>query len=284
MLLSITTSQGNIQAIIDNMDSFNDIKDTILVYCYGFNGERSDRHRMAVKLSRQLKVTSIAVLRFDYLGLGISDGDFVNVTLKTKLKDTLAVIRFIERRIPQISNIIFLGFSDGASIAMASLTEYAGRLNILGLLLWSPVLQQDIPIIKTNMHLKGENTKSNDSELFSYNWDKEIRSRPVVNNKEIAFPVYGLWKNIKYSNLNDTRSIRTFIKRKVPTCIICPEGDDLVVPTARRLLRDLRGNATIHHILNSDHTFNHSDWEAEVRNHSYFWIRGLLDDSTILDK
>jgi alpha/beta superfamily hydrolase len=284
MLATIETERGKLQVVIDNMESLSEPKKAIILYCYGLNGERSDRHRMPIKLARQLKSMDIAVLRFDYTGLGISDGEFYHTTLQSKVEDTLQVLNFVGSKMSHVRNVILLGFSDGAAVAMASVVYYTEKLNITGVLLWSPLMHVDIEHITIEHKPSPEVLpQTMDNLNISQHAASENRYRPVTRGGAITLPAFGLWKNIKYNNLQDALILDAFGKRGIATCMICPEEDYRVIPTARHLTNRLGSNARLHHIPNADHTFNRSDWEADVRTHSIGWIRSLLHDTAILD-
>lgn len=60
--------------------------------------------RAVVNISRALTQEHIAVLRFDFTGLGQSEGDFADTTFSSNVDDLLAAARFLEREYeaPQI--------------------------------------------------------------------------------------------------------------------------------------------------------------------------------------
>lgn len=111
----------------------------LIIYCPGKNGERYEVHRLAVKFARRLAKQGIAFLRFDYYGLGLSDGYFHQMTTSTKVSNVLEAYKFA-LSIPEVSktNISFLGFSDGARIALMA----ANRTGVDKLLLWSPLFYE----------------------------------------------------------------------------------------------------------------------------------------------
>jgi putative redox protein len=53
--------------------------------------------RAASTISRALAGAGIAVLRFDFTGLGSSDGDFANTTFRSNIEDLIAAGRYLER-------------------------------------------------------------------------------------------------------------------------------------------------------------------------------------------
>jgi len=52
----------------------------------------------ASRISRALTDHGIAVLRFDFTGLGSSGGDFANTNFSSNVRDLLSACRFIESR------------------------------------------------------------------------------------------------------------------------------------------------------------------------------------------
>ncbi|UFJ42411.1 alpha/beta hydrolase [Brevibacillus humidisoli] len=111
----------------------------IVIYCPGKNGERYEVHRLAVKYARRLTARGIAFLRFDYYGLGLSDGEYHHMTTTTKLSNVLAAYRYVQT-LPQIlhDQVAFLGFSDGARIALMA----ANRSDVSRVVLWSPLFNE----------------------------------------------------------------------------------------------------------------------------------------------
>jgi alpha/beta superfamily hydrolase len=111
----------------------------IVIYCPGKNGERYEVHRLAVKFARRLAEQGIAFLRFDYYGLGLSDGHYHEMTTSTKVSNVLKAYEFVQT-LPDINMnaISFLGFSDGARIALMA----ANRTSVDKLVFWSPLFYE----------------------------------------------------------------------------------------------------------------------------------------------
>ncbi len=110
-----------------------------IVYCPGKNGERYEVHRLAVKFARRLAEQGIAFVRFDYYGMGLSDGHYYEVTTSTKVSNATVAYEYAAAH-PAIDEqrIAFLGFSDGARIALMA----ANRTDVDSLLLWSPLFYE----------------------------------------------------------------------------------------------------------------------------------------------
>src|SRR5210317_2614959 len=60
----------------------------------------------ASRISRALTASGIAVLRFDFTGLGNSDGDFANTNFSSNLQDLLAASDFLRREFEAPSLLI----------------------------------------------------------------------------------------------------------------------------------------------------------------------------------
>lgn len=167
MLIDIMTDKGKMLAALDNMETYDEAKKLLIVACYGFNGERSECHRMTIKFSRLLQKLDAAVLRFDYLGLGISDGEFHHTTLSTKVDNLIAVLQLVLDEMVNVDNIVLLGFSDGAVVALQALQHFSGNAKLNGLLLWSPyVIAYEQKAIQENgisdrLHANGEQHNEN---------------------------------------------------------------------------------------------------------------------------
>ena len=52
--------------------------------------------RAATNISRSLTDAGIAVLRFDFTGLGQSEGEFADTSFSSNVEDLLAAVRFLE--------------------------------------------------------------------------------------------------------------------------------------------------------------------------------------------
>jgi len=111
----------------------------LVVYCPGKNGERFEVHRLAIKLARMLTEQGIGFLRFDYYGLGLSDGHYFEMTTSTKISNVLKACEFVRGlREVDADKLTCLGFSDGARIALMA----SRRAAVSNILLWSPIFYE----------------------------------------------------------------------------------------------------------------------------------------------
>lgn len=74
----------------------------------------------ANRIARQLAAHGYAVLRFDFTGLGHSEGDFANTNFSSNVEDLLAAARFVEREYAPPDLLIGHSLGGAAVIAAAS--------------------------------------------------------------------------------------------------------------------------------------------------------------------
>ncbi|WP_270166440.1 alpha/beta hydrolase [Paenibacillus sp. SYP-B4298] len=137
-LIEINAPHGRLAAVLHHPGASAE-PPSLVIYCPGKNGERSDVHRLGVNFARRAAALGIAVLRFDYSGVGLSDGDYHEMTVSSKVSDTIAVYRYA-CGLPDLNTATtaFLGFSDGARTALLA----ANQTGVNRLILWSPLFQE----------------------------------------------------------------------------------------------------------------------------------------------
>ena len=137
--LCISNNELKILGIWDQPENFDEysIKKICLI-CIGLNGNRVEKNRMLIKLSRVLTSYGISVIRFEYSGLGVSEGDFWDSSIQTKVADTLQVIRTINEMNDDCLEWNLLSYSDGISIILNMLDKENIIFNKL--IAWSPIL------------------------------------------------------------------------------------------------------------------------------------------------
>ena len=109
---------------------------------------RVGSHRQFVLLSRALAEAGYAVLRFDYRGMGDSEGetrDFLAVN-----EDIAAAINLMYQRISSLQHVALWGLCDGASAAL--LYCFAARdLRVNGLCLLNPWVRSEASLARTQV-------------------------------------------------------------------------------------------------------------------------------------
>ena len=77
--------------------------------------------KAVVNISRALSSRSIAVLRFDFTGLGESEGDFASTTFSSELGDLVSAARFLEKEYEAPK--ILIGHSLGGTAVLMAVSQ-----------------------------------------------------------------------------------------------------------------------------------------------------------------
>src|SRR5215470_15751219 len=85
--------------------------------------------RAAKRVAEGLTALGIAVLRFDFTGLGSSEGEFANTTFSSNVGDLVAAANELRRR-AQVPAIL-IGHSFGGSAVLAAAAEVAEALAVV---------------------------------------------------------------------------------------------------------------------------------------------------------
>ncbi len=109
---------------------------------------RVGSHRQFVLLSRRLAAAGYAVLRFDYRGMGDSEGqqrDFQAVSA-----DIAAAINLLQERMPAVKQVALWGLCDGASAALLYCFE-TNDARVSGLCLLNPWVRSEASLARTQV-------------------------------------------------------------------------------------------------------------------------------------
>lgn len=107
------------------------------VFCHPFAEEKLWTHRVFVSFARELARRGIAVLRFDFMGHGDSDGHFGESTVDTRLDNIHTAVEYLKTEVPAVNRIGFLGLRFGATLAALAAER---RVDVTHLLLWEPIV------------------------------------------------------------------------------------------------------------------------------------------------
>jgi len=77
--------------------------------------------KAAVHIARALSSSRFAVLRFDFTGLGESEGEFTETNFSSEVSDLVAAARFLEREYQ--APRLFIGHSLGGAAVLAAAAE-----------------------------------------------------------------------------------------------------------------------------------------------------------------
>lgn len=222
----------------------------VIIAINGLNGNRVEHQRMLVQLGERAEKNGIALLRFDSRGLGLSEGEFWNTTVESKLEDIKCIIDFLKGCYRNNLTVFFLGYSDGAKLILNLLETSLDKEHLAGMLLWSPVL---LPV-------NGELKK------------KKMVREP--NTKAMVFPFGGLWIGVKY--IRDVSIDKDFLtpihEFNKPLMCIFGTNDEKTTDLINIMKTDKYKNVELSLIEDAGHTFQDKVWTEEVINNSIEWI------------
>lgn len=130
----------DIYAVLHLPAHHKDRKVPAVALCHGFTGNKSEPHRIFVKMARELAAHGIAALRFDFRGTGDSEGDFEDMTISGEISDTIKALDWMEDAAKHEGldkdRFGLLGFSLGGLVASCT----AGRdKRVKALSIWGAV-------------------------------------------------------------------------------------------------------------------------------------------------
>ncbi|MFC5407339.1 serine aminopeptidase domain-containing protein [Cohnella soli] len=252
-LLSIV-DQGRLAAVL-HYPSTNGDRVRAVIICQGLNGERAEKHRMAVKFGRLLAANGIACMRFDYFGMGLSDGASYEMTTSTKVSNVKKVYAYL-RALGFIhpDKITLLGFSDGAKISLLSALE----LEVRSLIHWSPVY------------------KGGARNYFAARKPKVIRN-PHDGNSFVV-PWSGLWFGVRYFQDLANHDVAAGLKAYSGKSLVIYDNQDDTVRTDLESLQpdcDFAFNRQrdVLRVDGAGHLFSSAEFERKVMLASLHWLQ-----------
>lgn len=108
-----------------------------IVFCHPYGEEKLWSQRVYVNFARQLASAGYAVLRFDFMGYGDSEGYFSDSNIETHLSDIRCAISTISGEFQQCKNVTLVGLRMGATLA-ALVAENSKDIDRI--VLWDPTI------------------------------------------------------------------------------------------------------------------------------------------------
>jgi exosortase A-associated hydrolase 1 len=249
---------------------------TGIVVVVGGPQYRVGSHRQFVSMSRGFAAAGFPVLRFDYRGMGDSDGEapgFDNVG-----DDIRAAIDALMRARSELSGVVLLGLCDAAS---ASLIYGGSDERVTGMLLLNPWVRTPVGQAKANLqHYYGKRL------LQRSFWEKVLSGRG-----ELRASLRDLWSSWRRSRAIAAagalpsfveRMARGFAEMQRPILVILSERDltareyeDLCrsSPAWAELVQ--RKNVETAPVPAADHTFSSSDALRAAMALSLTWLNSV---------
>ncbi|MDX2367651.1 MAG: hydrolase 1, exosortase A system-associated [Colwellia sp.] len=248
--------------------------DTAVLVVVGGPQYRVGSHRQFIQLSRSLAKNGITSMRFDYRGMGDSEGE--KQSFAGICEDIKAAIDALIHSQGQIKNIVIWGLCDAASSALI----YAHKdPRVCGIVLLNPWLRNEQAMGKT---------------MVKYYYLQRLLSK-------------GFWKKLLTGQVNVTASVndaKGFVKDSVVHCdvdessyqarmltglqafqgrvCLILSGEDI---TAREFDQQTNNNKTwqklrmksneTHRLPNADHTFSSAVFKSKVEKITFSFIQSI---------
>jgi alpha/beta superfamily hydrolase len=145
-----------------------------VIFYHGFTVDKVGMQRLHELFARRLVEEGFACVRFDFYGLGESDGDFVEMTLGKELEEAKAIHAWTKTQaFCAADQLSISGHSQGGLIC----TLIAPQLRPPAMILWSPALTQYYGVSLRARTMKGPTARGWDIEglELSREFVEEIR-------------------------------------------------------------------------------------------------------------
>jgi dipeptidyl aminopeptidase/acylaminoacyl peptidase len=221
---------------------------------HGFTGARVEPHRLFVKTARRLASEGFIVARFDFVGSGESDGEYVDVTPETEIADALTVIQWINGQ-PGVdrTKLALIGLSLGGLVSACAAARSG---NIAALCLWAATA--------SIMRSLGQRVTP-EAEAFLaqhgwVDWYGTVVGQGFFNSAARVDPLQELQKY------------------RGEALILHGDADPTVSLDHAEDYHRALPQSTLHIIKGADHTFNRMDWEKELIETTAQWLKLKLSE------
>jgi exosortase A-associated hydrolase 1 len=241
---------------------------------------RVGSHRQFLLLARRLAAEGYPSLRFDYRGMGDSDGamcDFEHVT-----DDIGAAIEAFQRACPAVKRVVLWGLCDAASAALLYV-QARTDLRVAGLVLLNPWVRSEASLAQTHIkHYYGQRLMQ-----------REFWVKLLSGKMQVLKSVRGLLATAQQARggrvqtSNESRSFQDRMAaglRQFPgRVLLILSGQDY---TAKEFLEFAGLNAAWSGLIeasrvsrvdveDADHTFSAAAQRSAVENETLAWLGGL---------
>lgn len=231
----IQNKNHKIPAILTLPKKNTDKKYPIVVMNHGTGSNKDEAGNGYKMLSSKLAAQGIASIRFDFIGTGDSETDYIEYNLKTAVSDTNKVIEYA-MNLNQINQekIGLLGWSQGGTV---SLLTAASNTRVKTVVTWAGAIDLSEGLITDEGYKKA---KENGYSILEFGWRPEVK---------LALE----W----YEDVLNTDVLKEFSKSNASILAINGTDDDVVLPENAIKIAKASKNSESKYVLieDADHTY-----------------------------
>jgi putative redox protein len=220
-----------------------------IIFCHCFTCSKETI--TTFRLSRLLAENGYGVLRFDFTGLGSSEGDFSSTTFSTTQDDLKNAINFL------IDNYRAPSFLMGHSLGGTTVLSVA----------------QDYDFIKGVVTV----ASPSDPEHVLHHFGQALTL--LEQGISASFKVAGQYYDIRPEFIEDVRSVNTravLSRLKKPVLVFNIENDSMVGENnAREIQHWVKGEVELVTLKNTDHLLADRQTSAAVAQHIIAWLQKI---------
>lgn len=243
---------------------------------------RVGSHRQFLLLSRALATRGYPTMRFDYRGMGDSQGELRNFEMVSE--DISAAIEAFSVRFPQMKQVILWGLCDAASAILLYLDE-TNDARVAGVCLLNPWVRSETTLARTQIkHYYGQRLVQSEFWLKLFSGKLGIGKALVGFSRNLASSLQSCQRNAHGQTRNFQQKMEQALCNYNGAVLLVLSGADY---TAKEFLEYvgtsnafssalLRPNVTRVDIPDADHTFSTAEWRGAVETATASWLTKLM--------
>ena len=242
---------------------------------------RIGSHRQFVLLSRRLAAQGYAGIRFDYRGMGDSEGD--ERSFQEIQEDIRAAIDCLRAHVPDVQAVVLWGLCDAATAICLSLARLE---KVSGVTMLNPWVRSEQTLARSyirSYYAKRLLSAANWRRLFNARIDLRNSARDFLAVLRVVF-----WPSAtKRVEVSLAQRLLSGLGGFSGSVLIILSGNDLTAAEFREAMRGSKEwqqitaeeTLTLRELQTANHTFSKREWRGRVEEWTIEWLDGLCGTS-----